>query len=88
MKCPTCRTNMVKRSGKFGQFYFCPNQYSGCNQKTLSCKPQVGSHIYRNTYWEIRSKGSRWEGTSCACGKNEFRIGGGGYCEYCGHTAT
>ncbi len=54
MMCPTCTAAMQLRDGKFGAFYFCPEQYSGCEQKTISeqqakdlemqarCKPHYG----------------------------------------------
>lgn len=35
--CPRCNTQMQKRGGPYGPFWFCPNQAS-CNQKTLSAK--------------------------------------------------
>lgn len=36
MKCRECKTEMTLRSGQFGNFYFCPEQYNGCKQKTIS----------------------------------------------------
>ena len=45
MKCPTCETDMKTRSGKFGDFYFCPNQHV-CKQKTITKnKEVVVSHL-------------------------------------------
>jgi ssDNA-binding Zn-finger/Zn-ribbon topoisomerase 1 len=36
--CPSCKTAMTLRAGKFGEFYFCPEQ-AKCGQPTIS-KPQ------------------------------------------------
>lgn len=46
MKCPTCNIEMQTRGGRFGEFYFCPNQYHGCTQKTITKhKPKVRARI-------------------------------------------
>ena len=89
MLCPTCYKPMSLRKGKYGDFYFCKDQYSGCTQKTVGV-PKI--HINKsdrstNPDWDRRSQGSQWEGCSCACGKNDFRIGSG-YCVSCGHPPT
>lgn len=34
--------------------------------------------------WESRTKGSEYEGRSCRCGANNYRLGSG-YCVNCGH---
>lgn len=36
MICPKCGNEMQLRNGRFGEFYFCPNQYKGCKQKTIT----------------------------------------------------
>ena len=33
--CPTCATQMQKRAGRYGDFWFCPRQ-SQCGQKTIT----------------------------------------------------
>lgn len=98
MRCPICNTLMKLQQGIYGEFFFCPNQYLGCTQKTITklkivkptkskAKPKIRySYAYGDNSWEQRSKGSPYEGTSCLCGRNDYRIGGGGYCEYCGYT--
>lgn len=68
MRCPTCKVKMEIRSGKFGEFYFCPRQYDGCTQKTISKSPRrrpltVAVPKYRRVVsvydsWENRSKGT------------------------------
>lgn len=101
MKCPTCNESMQRRMGKFGEFYYCPNQYTGCTQPTISnstsfkVSPVAPKSVRRtkaphstNSEWNERSYGTEYQGRSCACGKNIFMIGGGGYCESCGHPAT
>ena len=40
MKCTQCNTEMQVRDGRFGQFYFCPNQLE-CGQKTISKSRKV-----------------------------------------------
>lgn len=36
MKCPKCKTKMGIRTGKFGDFYFCPNSSSLDVHKTIT----------------------------------------------------
>lgn len=36
MKCPKCKTKMGIRTGKFGDFYFCPNSSSRDVHKTIT----------------------------------------------------
>lgn len=38
MKCGCCDNDMILRNGKFGEFYFCPNQ-KVCGQKTITKEP-------------------------------------------------
>lgn len=47
MKCPTCKTLMETREGKFGKFYYCPKQYSPtfCPQSTISCSPTASQSV-------------------------------------------
>jgi len=40
MICPVCRTEMTRRRGKFGHFLFCPRQYKGCTQTTITEAPE------------------------------------------------
>ncbi len=97
MKCPKCKTEMPLRTGPFGNFYYCPNQHTTCRQRTISetkvdSSPvpminKVKATSYPKSSWATRTIGTPYEGTSCACGANEYRIGGGGYCERCGHTS-
>ena len=35
MLCPTCNLKMLIRNGKFGEFYYCPEQHI-CKQKTIT----------------------------------------------------
>lgn len=35
IKCKCCDNDMILRDGKFGKFYFCPNQ-KVCGQKTIT----------------------------------------------------
>lgn len=39
MLCPSCDTEMMIRSGKFGKFWFCPNQHQ-CNQSTITYRSE------------------------------------------------
>lgn len=36
MKCKKCGTELIKRSGKFGDFYCCPKSHQGDNHGTVS----------------------------------------------------
>lgn len=36
MLCKICRAVMTRRMGEHGPFLFCPNQYNGCAQKTVT----------------------------------------------------
>lgn len=38
MICPKCRAVMKNRIGKHGAFWYCPNQYNNCEQKTITNK--------------------------------------------------
>ena len=49
MDCPKCGSNMKKRSGKHGEFMFCPMQY-WCGQSTFSVdKPAVNTEVSMNS---------------------------------------
>lgn len=45
MKCPKCKTKMGIRTGKFGDFYYCPNSSSRDVHKTISIKPKSEPYI-------------------------------------------
>lgn len=40
MKCPKCKTKMGIRTGKFGDFYFCPNSSSRDVHKTITVQSE------------------------------------------------
>lgn len=45
MKCPKCKTKMSIRTGKFGDFYFCPNSSSKDVHKTITVPVKSKSAI-------------------------------------------
>ena len=85
---------MKVRNGRFGDFYFCPKQYSGCKQPTITKNPKrseasliLRSLNYTPVYQEYRTPTPPQRIRSCACGQNLFGIGID-YCKACGHCAS
>ena len=49
MDCPKCGSNMKKRSGKHGEFMFCPMQYRCCQSTFSVDKPAVNTEVSMNS---------------------------------------
>lgn len=73
MICDKCEAEMILRNGKFGEFYFCPNQYE-CGKKTVSKNPHnqestgffelclsgtTGSNFYSSSMAEMKTLAHR-----------------------------
>ena len=49
MDCPKCGSDMQKRSGKHGEFMFCPMQYRCCQSTFSVDKPAVNTEVSMNS---------------------------------------
>ncbi len=82
---------MQIRKGKHGDFYFCPNQYKGCSQKTITKHEQASgfmSQVYAGLREREQSKGTKRERSYVGCSRCDWvqtgtRIGDD-YCPNCG----